>query len=531
MSGSGDDSRRMAVLVLAMIGVIVAVALFLYFRQGESEASLDGRRGDVVAERAEKARRTAETEVPTPPAPSEEETGAEVVETPDPVRPESEPTGPSTEPIPVEVDGRAIDIEGQPVPGAQIRLAAVNGSAGGIIAEAVSDEEGWFRFVGVGVEPQRGKLDFGTIVVFGTAPGFGFAWHGMRMMYRGARPADRPLKSEVDRAYFRGESARLVVVFRPAATLEGRVVDEVGQPVADVEVEMVGCDPIDREGLHPHVNFREFWGLDYLEEGRRTARTDGQGRFSLHELPREVLLTLRVTHPERAGRWVFAVTTDRDPRTLDLKPNASGAEGVAIERSPLRIVMPTARAIRVRCLHPESGATIPEARVSARLVDGDRSSAYGRSDPNGELVLQMPLGRYRITLDPPPGSELVRTRHELEVTSEAPTGTVDVTFQFAAIVEFEARDAVTDAPISGVSFEVRRGGPGRAPDPVQSNPSIVDHPKTDAEGKMRALLDPGEVEFRIGWSPVPGYRMRAEPQTFVLEAGKTTRVRFALEPE
>lgn len=418
-----------------------------------------------------------------------------------------------------DVVGRAVDQDGNPVVNARIEICSTNG-ANKRIAESYSDSKGYFRFGEKTVPPQTQGAKHGTVTVFGTAPGYGFAWHGMRMIYRGKRAAD----DEPDDSYYRGEECVMNLVFHRAQTLEGTVVDENGDPVADVDVEVESCDFIDTKGKHRHVNFREFWGLNYLPENRRRTKTNHRGDFKIPEVPREMVLILSFQQQQGASRMAVAVTTDRDLKTLDIKPNITGSKDTVVQSCPMKITMPSTRRLNIRCLHPSSGAPIAAARVHAFRRGPDRQSAWGKTNAQGEVELSLPLGEFRICIDPPKDSELVRSYHEVEIL-----GDQDLVLKLhkSAIVIFEAVDAVTKKPISGASFALIDAKGGRQ---IQSNLSIVDHPKTGEDGRMRALMKPGPAKIILGWSLVPGYRPPPHPREVELRPGETHTVRFELTP-
>ena len=513
------------VVALVAVAVLLCVAVVVLNRDDTSDFVSDPGGQAEHVDRARGPERNALPVSTQPPTGIEESAAAKK---PEPDASESALDAPDLTDILVTVHGRAVDVDGNPVIGADIELVSTNG-ARRRLASTVSGEGGYFAFDEKVVPPQAPKKDFGTVLIYGSATGYGFSWHGMRFINRGLRTEKMPEAGEGD-TYYRNDICVMNLVFPKSQSVEGIVVDENDRPVGDVEVSLASCDYIDTEGKHTHVNFREFWGISDLPEYRRKTRSDSRGRFRIRELPREMLLHFWLRHPERATKSVFVVTTDRDSADLKLKPNVVGAKGAIFEKSPVRVVMPSTRRISVRCTHPWNDAPIAGARLSAYRREGERLSSNGKSDAQGELVLHLPVGKFRVCVDPPKGSELVRTYSEFDVTETPLEQSFVVKIDVATVVIFEAVDAVTKKPIAGVSFS-HTDAQGRTRG-INSSPSIVDHPKTDAEGRMRVLMNPGKLTvFPGGYGALPGYRRPQEPLRLDLEPGDTKTVRVEFQPK
>ncbi len=98
------------------------------------------------------------------------------------------------------------------------------------------------------------------------------------------------------------------------------------------------------------------------------------------------------------------------------------------------------------------------------------------------------------------------------------------------IVILEAVDAKTGKGIPGVTFMRELFDPARARQPVQSRTDKVDHPKSGADGRLRAVVYPGEGVFSVWQVPESsGYREPRDQKRVNLIAGQTVTVRFELE--
>ena len=177
------------------------------------------------------------------------------------------PAKPAVETVPITVSGRATDLAGKPVAGATIYLVSTNG-INADLGTTTTAADGSYTFRDARLPVRRALPDSplaGTFQVFGSAPGHGFAWHGMRFYQPEPRPADRRVAGE-DHTSFQGEPLVMNLAFPPAATLRGRIVDEAGKPVAGVKVNLEGGDYLDIQGKETHPNFREFWCIQQAPE-------------------------------------------------------------------------------------------------------------------------------------------------------------------------------------------------------------------------------------------------------------------------
>lgn len=172
-----------------------------------------------------------------------------------------EKAGPPELKTPITVTGRATDSTGKSVAGATIYLVSTNG-ADAPLGTAISGPNGVFAFHDAQLPVRRdqdGNPSQGTLQVYGTAPGRGFAWHGMRPYF--PRPANQNVAGGEDYGLFLGEPIVMDLVFTAPATMSGRVVDESGRPVPGATIRIDSCDYLDTQHRESHHNFREFWAI------------------------------------------------------------------------------------------------------------------------------------------------------------------------------------------------------------------------------------------------------------------------------
>jgi len=165
------------------------------------------------------------------------------------------------------------------------------------------------------------------------------------------------------------------VVVPPAATLLGRVVDDRGDGVADVEVTLIGHNADRFRWLEEPGRAVKVAG-SYVDS--RTGRTDDRGCFQFTDLP--------------AGSFHVKARARGRPSSADVAVDL--AEGEL--RRGVDVLMPAGERIGGRIV-AISGAGIPGVRIFASAIEGGRSSASARSGEDGafEIAGLLP-GRYRL---------------------------------------------------------------------------------------------------------------------------------------
>jgi hypothetical protein len=311
------------------------------------------------------------------------------------------------------------------------------------------------------------------------------------------------------------------------------MVDETGKPVAGVRLRLVHADYLDTQGKETHVNFSEFWCIEQAPKSLTTATTDGDGRFQFDGLPAEVGFRVSMTHPDFARIIRHVATTQRPVDTFDY-PLATLVRGSArppVSTGALDLVLKATRQVAVRVVYGDTGKPAPKVFFGVG-VSGDGNTAYGVSDAEGKFALKLPPGEYSGHADPRdqgPSSAYVRTRTEFTVAAEPAEQTFEVRVDPGCELILEAVDAETGQGIPGVGFMVQMDDLPNARTSVQSSTSTVDHPRTDASGRLRAVVYPGEREYYVGGIPLPaGYPHQSQSKLVKLPAGERVVVRFEL---
>ncbi len=116
------------------------------------------------------------------------------------------------------------------------------------------------------------------------------------------------------------------------------------------------------------------------------------------------------------------------------------------------------------------------------------------------------------------------------MTDEPVEQSFEIPVKRGCILFLEAVDAKTGKAVPGVSFLCERDDQPESRGTVQSRTGYIDNPVSDANGSLRAVVDPGGGTFTLGLIPESsGYRQNRQRQRIALPPGKTVTVRFELE--
>jgi peroxiredoxin len=434
----------------------------------------------------------------------------------------------------IRIAGRVCGPLGSPIAGATVYITDANRRrASLLLATATTAADGTFRAEDVRLPvwtPEPGpvpKPAEGRFEVAASAPGFGFAW----LDAASYRPALRPENAgaeEVKGAFYQGEPIAVELVLGPPARLRGRVVDDLGQPVAGVKVQ-VGftdderrphgggtwyCAKLDRDDGADH----EFNGIEALPEALRAAQTDADGRYQLDGLPREAeFLTLIDAGSTMQPLSLRIATTER---------RIAGERSVGHDGT-LDHTFVRARAVHVRVHDATGGGPAAGVFCTARGEKIQRAGALGRTGADGIARLALPPGHYTLAVEPPIGSSWLASERTLDVAREPAEQTIEVPLSPGASVVLEAVDAERGAGLAGVGFSYTTDTTRQEHD-VRTTPAFVDHPTTGADGRLRVTMEPGARQFRVT-QVHPFFSLPEQPSAMVaLKPGETTRVRFTL---
>ena len=91
-------------------------------------------------------------------------------------------------------------------------------------------------------------------------------------------------------------------------------------------------------------------------------------------------------------------------------------------------------------------------------------------------------------------------------------------------------DRTTGEGIAGLTFVCERDDERGSRGQVQTRTGFIDNPRTDKNGRLRAVVPPGSGVFALGFVPESsGYKETHEEKRATLNAGETVTIRFELE--
>ncbi len=409
------------------------------------------------------------------------------------------------ESVAVRVSGVVRDLAGRPVAGARVhvlgtRLADVPKLTitKELVGSATTDAEGRYRLASVALPTSRHTLlpqaltPYVECQVAAQAPGFGVGWHRGASMY--ALPLPDP--DDIQGRMPLNSPFEMNIHLRPEAELKGRVVDEAGRAVAGVLVEDHDIDLLDERGAETTVRFNPTWGT--LPDGFGRATTDADGRFRLPGLPAESCVWLSFDRPRSTARaWLYASTSANRPGGIhEPSPrNHNGRGRHEVYPADLTLTMATPRRLAVRVVAIDDGR--PAAGISVGSMGPTMATgtvAGGTTDAEGRVDLDLPPGEHAgLYADPVgPDSRFLRTYLRPLVVADGPAEQ-PIEFRMRAGVELrvEAVEADTGRGIPGVRFDIKADTPDGEWSRLQT-PGIWTSAgaSTDAEGRVRALLDP-----------------------------------------
>jgi RNA polymerase sigma factor (sigma-70 family) len=437
-----------------------------------------------------------------------------------------------TETYPITITGRAVDSDGKPVAGAHIYLASRRADYKRI-AETVTDPEGRYAFRDVELPIERAKpndvggRDEGEFQVFGQADGFGFAWRPEKSFYPRPKPPNvtyEPEFGDTPSRYEANDKIELDLRFPLPARLSGTVVDDRGKPLAGVRLEIRDCESLTVVDNIVRSSLDALNERDTAPPSMKIRTTDDAGRFAFEGLPVNCEFRIHIRAKGFPDRWVYAATAHKPQPDHDGGPVFTG---------DFKLTLATAVDVPIKVVYADTGQPAPKVLVQAAegLVNTSQTT-----DDQGQVVLRIPPGEYRLQNLPARGTPYLVTEDKLAVEASPPARPIVVNVRPAAIIEVTVVDAETGAGLADVDLWERIGdGPQRKEVyfrswEVATRIAWVERPRTDAHGKLRALVEPGRHWFGAGWQFQPPYYEAVESQGREVEcrAGETVAVRFAM---
>ncbi len=417
------------------------------------------------------------------------------------------------------VSGRAVDQDGKPVSGATIFLVSTNTSPARLLDTVTTDKDGQYAFkdakLPYRVKKNDDEKEAGSFHVFGKCPGRAFTWGGLKSLLIDPRFKDEPSKAvnavppnTGKTYYFPGDRIEMGLEFAAPKKIAGRIVDEKGEPIAGVKLRLGNCDYVNTAGKAEHVNSREFWGMnqaaDIMPEAV-CAMTDAKGRFEFPFGSSGRFCWLLLEHPDYAGMSLYTSTAEKTPETHD--------EGHPVLKLPLNLTLHSIRVIKVQVRSKQDDKPLAGIRVEGYQQRASGNFSHGTSDKEGNVTLKLPPGKYRLLGSPSRESDYARTYEDLTVNEAPAEQSIILRQQEGCVLILKAIDSATGKGVPKVTFWYEKEKGSRWG--VQSSTVYIDNPVTNDKGELRAVVQPGEGRYGIGFGPLPdGYECE-KPGGFV----------------
>lgn len=248
----------------------------------------------------------------------------------------------------------------------------------------------------------------------------------------------------------------------------------------------------------------------------RSRRTDAAGNFAFDGLPPDLWFFVSVGPKGFPQRQVIVATS--------LQPQPAH-QGHNVLTGPLDLVFATPREFPFRVVGGDTGQPMPKVYFDAGRA-GDRSGNLfdsATTDAEGRGKILIPPGEYEYKVLPEYQTPYLVTKGTFTLTADGPVPPFEATLRPACVLEVTVVDADTGAGIADVALWAETTpGPGGAGDhrqvvffqswEVATRIFQLTRPKTDAAGKLQALIEPGSRQVGVGLQSRPEGWEAVEPE-------------------
>ncbi len=415
---------------------------------------------------------------------------------------------------PITVFGRALDVQGKPIAEGEIFLASRQ-PGHKRLAQTTSAADGSYRFEDVSLSIKRPDTNAGrnagSFEVFGIAEGYALAWRPKKSFYPDRKHVlDTWGDSNRDQppGYGTEDPIELDLTFGPPKTIRGRIVDERGQPIPDTGLAIRSCRRLpDREDDQRCLAYGYLESLNgrAIVPPRVKIRTTGaDGRFEFTGLPADYRWSIDVRPPGHPPRVIHATTHEG----ID-----SDANGIRVYSGDFDVVFASPRKLKIRVVYGDTGEPAPKVGVGGMVTV---AGFFETTDEDGFVEALLPDGRHQLGMIPRYGTPYLSTQSDVVASAETAQQTTTLRLRPAAVVDVSVVDGDTGKPLSGVDVWLDQEVPG-ATKPyrrvhgyrsweVETRISHSESPRSDANGKMRVLFEPGKHRIGVALEAFPeGY--------------------------
>jgi RNA polymerase sigma factor (sigma-70 family) len=470
---------KIATALLLAVGVVTGAGALMHqvlAAKADAPQSTGKKQSDQTSKPLATAEKTAK---PQEPAPKEE-------------RPET-----------VRFSGRVLDPDGKPVLGAKLLfLDRWEGLPNKVWA--MSGADGGFQFTAHRPLANRGwGMPGENIHVMAAGPGYGFGVARLSKPEAAANLTLRLVKDDVP--------------------IRGRVLNLEGRPVSGVRVSVNELDPLNAASLYTpkkgdltawlaalKANNRDPWDVErtHLTELYSHAygllfppvMTDVDGRFEMHGIGGERLVSLRLEEPAIATQLVNVMTRASEKICLPLSRYASSGQSITYCGATFEVLMeptkPVVGVVRDKDTgKPLAGVTITPNKIANPFGIGNFNAGLVRTTTNKE-------GRYRLVgLPKGEDNQLLATTNDLPYVSASQKvantpGLEPVTVDFALPrgiwVQGRVTEKTTGKPLAGgVAYYCFRDNPHSKELPFEFGAGGSTGGPNREDGSFRIVALPG----------------------------------------
>jgi len=437
---------------------------------------------------------------------------------------------------PLTIRGTAINHENEPVKGAKVFIVPTNRVGDRqVIAETATDAEGKYEFrktplpldVYDSLYSKDAKVTAGAFQVFALADGYGFTWHKKLSFSTDARPKEDAKK---DRSYA-GEDAQADLEFDLPARVSGQIISDNGKPLVGVKVQLGYCDDPRRPQGYGTWMCRflgkaaddaaaiQFDGIRWVPENNRSAVTDDKGRYEITGLRRDAQYLAAVDPGPLYDSVTYSVTTS--PKEIGNGARSLGYDGQLVEsfKSPWFYTVKVVT---------RQGQPLAGVQIRARGDRIRRAGNFAKTDAQGRATLVLHTGDYKFILEPPFGSHYVLTEHAATVSKDTAAEPHSLTVDDGATLQISAVEEGSGKPVPGVRF-LEEIDSGKLRRELQSQTVFLDHPSTDEQGELHAIVKAGDTRLVVSGQPIGYEPVKKISEALSLKPQQSTSVTFTFK--
>ena len=380
------------------------------------------------------------------------------------------PENPTPAPGRMATTGSVLDPAGKPMAGVPVELVGRRRgpavarnewrSPYSLLGQGTTGADGRFRFDAA----RTSRTGYLQVQALAAAPGLGLAWDGPNP------DAHEPT----------GE-----IRLRSEVPIRGILIDWNGAPAAGVELIVKS---LTRHDSSRGDDWMGAFPSEEIHNWPRAVKTDGEGRFALNGIGRDMTVYIDTRGQRFAGQTIQVDTTDPD-RLKDL-----------------RYVLQPPTIVEGRALAADTGAPIPNASVSVGSSINRFWSGGGRrfpADQAGRFTANVAPGQYySIWAYPPQGQPYLIPDHRFEWNKGAVKTAMDIKLPRGVLLQGKVVEQGSGRALAGAS--VQFSAIPRMDDIISGWRAIVD---SKNDGSFQIAVPPGKGHLLV-FGPTPDFVLK-----------------------